>query len=63
LEQACKRALSFTERPSLKSIQIILKSGQVNLSHPEPIRNISETSGRVFIRGKEYYQRKEKTDA
>ena len=61
LEQACKKALSFTERPSLKSIQIILKSGQVNLPHSEPSHNISETSGRGFIRGKEYYQRKEES--
>ena len=59
LEQACLRALSFTERPSLKSIQLILKSGQDKLSKDESVRNLSEISGNAFIRGNEYYQRKE----
>ena len=59
LEQACKRALSFTERPSLKSIQIILKSGQDNLPQIEPVPSQPETSNRTFARGKEYYRRKE----
>jgi len=55
LEQACARALSFTERPSLKSIQIILKSAQDNLS----ASNLPETAGGAFTRGKDYYRRKE----
>jgi len=59
LEQACKRALSFTERPSFKSIQIILKSGQDNLRQEEPVSSPSETSGSRFARGREYYLRKE----
>jgi transposase len=59
LEQACKRALSFTERPSLKSIQIILKSGQDNLPRNEPKANLPEASGNRFVRGREYYQRQE----
>jgi hypothetical protein len=59
LEQACKRALSFTERPSLKSIQIILKSSQDTLSQDEPVKNIPETSGNCFTRGREYFKRKE----
>ena len=59
LEQACKRALSFTERPSLKSIQIILKSGQDNLPQEKPAPSLSETSGSCFTRGREYYQRQE----
>ena len=59
LEQACKRALSFTERPSLKSIQVILKSGLNNLPNVEPVNNLQETSGHSFTRGKEYYRRKE----
>ena len=64
LEQACKRALSFTERPSLiepkvRSIQIILKSGQDNLPQVEPVPGQHETSSRTFARGKEYYRRKE----
>ena len=59
LEQACKRALSFTEHPSLKSIQIILKSGQDNLPHDEPIPGPIQISGHTFTRGGEYFRRKE----
>jgi len=59
LEQACKRALSFTECPSLKSVQIILKSGQDNLPPDGPAPRLPETSSPAFARGKEYYQRKE----
>jgi hypothetical protein len=59
LEQACKRALSFTERPSFKSIQIILKSGQDNLSKDGTVPGLKETSGSSFSRGSEYYRRKE----
>jgi transposase len=59
LEKACARALSFTERPSLKTIQIILKSGQDNLPTDEPVSNLPETSGSRFTRGREYYQQKE----
>jgi len=59
LEQACKRALEFTERPSLKSIQIILKSGRDNSPQDEPAPGIPETSAGGFARGKEYFRRKE----
>jgi hypothetical protein len=59
LEQACKRALSFTECPSLKSIQIILKSGQDNLPHDEPVPSHTETPSHIFTRGKDYFKRKE----
>jgi transposase len=60
LEQACKRALSFTERPSLKSVQIILKSGQDNLPQEETLPpSRPETSGHTFTRGRDYFKRKE----
>jgi transposase len=59
LEQACARALSFTERPSLKSIQIILKSGQDNLPQDKQVPSLPETSPSRFTRGKEYFRRKE----
>ena len=59
LEKACEKALLYTERPSLKSIQIILKSCQNNLSQTGPACNSAEMSGRAFTRGKEYYKRKE----
>jgi len=61
LEQACEKALSFTDRPSLKSIQIILNSEnaktpkieQVSLTHKKPVSR--------FTRGGEYYKRKEES--
>jgi transposase len=59
LEQACTRALSFTERPSLKSIQIILKSSQDNLPKDEVPSAIPENLSHTFIRGKDYFKRKE----
>jgi len=59
LEQACKRALSFTERPSLKSIQIILKSSQDNLPQIEPAPGLTDTSNNIFTRGRDYFKRKE----
>ena len=59
LEQACKRALSFTERPSLKTIQIILKSGHDNLPQDEPVPIAAETTNHMFTRGREYFSRKE----
>jgi len=59
LEQACDRALSFTERPSLQSIQIILKSGQYNIPQAASVQKLTENHPSSFARGKEYYQRKE----
>ena len=59
LEQACQRAFSITERPSLKSIQIILKSGQDTLGQAEPSPRQKETSGHTFTRGRDYFKRKE----
>jgi hypothetical protein len=57
LEHACEKALSFTERPSLKSIQIILKSTKDSLPQAESVK--SETFSRTFARGIEYYNRRE----
>ena len=51
LEAACKKALSFTPAPSLKSIQSILKSGQDKLpeeGEPSAARKASQCS---FTRG------------
>jgi hypothetical protein len=63
LEQACKRALSFTERPSLKSNQIILKSSQDNLSQEDPAEPPPQASASGFTRGRDYFKRKEGNDA
>jgi transposase len=57
LEAACKRALSYTAAPSLKSVQAILKSGSdkfsAELNTPDP-----STSQHAFTRGAGYYGRK-----
>ena len=58
LEQACGRALNFTERPSLKSIQTILKSGQDKLRPAENSAGEPPASSHGFTRGKEYYRQK-----
>ena len=53
LEAACKKALTFTPRPSLKNIQAILSSGQdktVEESSEKPSENKYG-----FTRGAEYY--------
>ena len=58
LEEACKRALSYTPRPSLKSVQAILKSGQEKLlteySEPETEDIASQYA---FTRGPDYYRK------
>lgn len=57
LEEACKKALSYTPRPSYKSIQTILKTGQDKVvvekdSTPTTNEN-TKTFG--FTRGSGYY--------
>ena len=53
LENACRKALTFTPRPSLKNIQAILSSGQDKVDDsPAP----TESSAKYgFTRGAEYY--------
>ena len=54
LENACKKALTFTPRPSLKNIQAILSSGQDKVDENTPAP--SESSAKYgFTRGAEYY--------
>ena len=55
LENACKRALEYTPRPSLKNIQAILASGQ-DKAVPEE-NPVSRSSQYGFTRGAEYYGR------
>ena len=53
LENACKKALTFTPKPSLKNIQAILSSGQ---DKEQPDREEKTTSSQYgFTRGAEYY--------
>lgn len=56
LENACKKALSYTPRPSLKNIQAILSSGQDKASDEVPSASSSTQYG--FTRGDEYYDRR-----
>ena len=61
LEAACRKALSFTPSPSLKSVQAILKSGQDRLLPDEHTDESStRTSQHSFTRGAEYYSRRDK---
>jgi transposase len=54
LEAACAKAFFYTHRPSYKSIQTILKTGQDKLSEEPPIPT-SDSHG--FTRGADYYRR------
>ena len=56
LESACKRALEYTPRPSLKNIQAILVSGQDKAAQEQ--EEAAPSSSRYgFTRGAEYYGR------
>jgi transposase len=52
LEAACAKALSYTARPSFKSISAILKSGQDKLESSLSM----QTSEHGFVRGADYYK-------
>lgn len=56
LEAACTKALSFTERPSYKSIQAILKSGRDKIQE-ESVAPVS-SSEYGLTRGADYYRRR-----
>ena len=59
-EDACRKVLTFTPSPSLKSVQAILKSEQDLLQtedvDPEPVPQKAHR----FTRGAEYYRRGKK---
>lgn len=57
LETACAKALSYTGRPSLKSIQAILKSGQDKIQEEPPTYSSSSKYG--LTRGADYYSRRD----
>ena len=60
LESACVKALFYTPRPSFKSIQAILKSGQDALTKEQNSMPSSEHSEHGFTRGADYYGRRDK---
>ena len=53
LEAACAKVLSYTPRPSYKSISTILNAGQDKLTSNAAI---SKPSAQGFVRGAEYYK-------
>ena len=56
LETACLKALSYTERPSFKSIQAILKSGRDKVQEESAVPVSSSEYG--LTRGADYYRRR-----
>lgn len=58
LENACRKALTFTPRPSLKNIQAILSSGQDQCVEQPEERSSSSQYG--FTRGAKYYEGRQK---
>ena len=59
LENACRKALSYTSSPSLKSVQSILKSGQDKLLDEDALPKPEEPKAHKFTRGAGYYKRGE----
>ncbi|RBQ23249.1 MAG: hypothetical protein ALMCE001_10760 [Methanocorpusculum sp. MCE] len=56
LEEACKRVLSYTGKPSLKGVQAVLKSGIIGLKSVDmPDKPVTSKYG--ITRGPHYYQR------
>ena len=59
LESACRKALSYTTSPSLKSVQSILKSGQDKPFTEDAPAKPEEPKAHKFTRGAGYYKRGE----
>lgn len=59
LENAYKRALTYTPRPSLKNVQTILSSGQDKVGDDSKAQ-LSSASQYGFTRGADYYDRRRK---
>ena len=60
LEAACKRALSYTPRPSFRNVQTILKTGQDRAVEEKPIEGKEDIGSFGFTRGAAYYGRNSK---
>ena len=59
LENACRKALTFTPRPSLKNIQAILMSGQDKAETQDSMTEPPSNSY-GFTRGAAYYEGRDK---
>ena len=60
LEDACRKALTFSPSPSLKSVQAILKSEQDLLQTEDVDSEPVPQKAHRFTRGAEYYRRGKK---
>jgi hypothetical protein len=60
LESACRRALTYTASPNLKSIQTILKTGQDKIPDEKPAESKENIKNFGFTRGAAYYGRTSK---
>jgi transposase len=61
LEAACRKALSYTPHPSLKSVRTILSTGQDRVpDDTQPLREPNSSSPYGFTRGAAYYGRNER---
>lgn len=61
IERACKMIISMTKRPTVKSVQTLLKSNQKNDSEQELKRNTEISENNYgFTRGASYYGGKDK---
>ncbi|TEB15117.1 hypothetical protein Psfp_02436 [Pelotomaculum sp. FP] len=56
LDAACAKALSYTERPSFKSIQAILKSGRDKIQEESYVFPSSSEYG--LTRGADYFSKR-----
>jgi len=57
LEGACKHTLLLTDRPSLKSVQAILRSGRDMEVKEDAMTEITDCSSQyAFTRGPDYYR-------
>jgi len=57
LEKACKKALTYTPRPSYKIIKNILSTGQDKIKEPDENHSSKNKSEHGFTRGADYYRR------
>lgn len=58
VEAACRKALSYTPKPSYKSVKTILSTGQDKLTDEQPPQKRDDSAEYGFTRGADYYGRK-----
>jgi len=57
LEAACRKALSYTPHPSLKSVKTILSTGQDKVAVEPDVNSKADSSKHGFTHGAAYYRR------